>query len=110
MATGPAAAPPRPATVPASAAVGSPLVDAGSGRCLDVLGGSNTQGAAVGIYDCQGGQNQGWVFTGAGELRTFNETACLDAPLNAAAGAALVIWACNGGPNQKFRHNANGSI
>ncbi|MEU4215624.1 glycosyl hydrolase [Actinoplanes sp. NPDC026623] len=96
--------------VPASAAVGSPLVGAASGRCLDVLGGSNTQGAAVGIYDCQGSQNQGWVFTGAGELRTFNETACLDAPVNAAAGAALVIWPCNGGQNQKFRQHTDGSI
>ncbi|TDB73799.1 RICIN domain-containing protein, partial [Micromonospora sp. KC723] len=96
--------------VPASAAVGNPLVSSSSNRCLDVIGGRNTQGAAVGIHDCQGGQNQGWVFTGAGELRTFNETACLDAPTNAAAGAAPVIWPCNGGQNQKFRHNADGSI
>jgi hypothetical protein len=96
--------------LPAAAAVGTPLVGAGSGRCLDVIGGTNTQGATVGIYDCNGGQNQGWVFTAAGELRTFNETACLDAPLNAAPGAAPVIRPCKGGANQKFRRNADGGI
>ena len=96
---------------PASAAVGSPLIGAASGRCLDVLDGVTTDGAGVGIYDCNGGQNQGWVFTGAGELRTFNETKCLDVPNAAtAAGTRPVIWSCNGGANQKFRRSGNAIV
>jgi hypothetical protein len=98
-------------TSPASAAVGSPLIGTASNRCLDVIGAVATNGAQVGIYDCNGQQNQGWVFTGAGELRTFNETKCLDIPNGAAtAGTVLAIWDCNGGTNQRFRRNGNAIV
>lgn len=72
----------------ASAAVGSPLVSAASGRCLDVSGNNPAAGTPVAIWDCNGQQNQGWVFTIQGELRTFNETRCLDLP-SATAGTPL---------------------
>jgi hypothetical protein len=93
----------------ASAAVGSPLVSAASGRCLDVVGNNPAPGTAVAIWDCNGQQNQGWVFTSQGELRTFNETRCLNLPA-ATAGIQLAIQNCNGQANQRFRMNANGSI
>lgn len=94
---------------PASAAVGSPLVSAASGRCLDVIGNTPANGTQVGIWDCNGQQNQGWVFTAAGELRTFNETKCLNSP-NSAAGTRLTISDCNGTANQQFRLNSSGTI
>ncbi|WP_328346774.1 glycosyl hydrolase [Micromonospora sp. NBC_00421] len=93
----------------ASAAVGSPLVSAASGRCLDVSGNSPTAGTPVAIWDCNGQQNQGWVSTSQGELRTFNETRCLDLA-SATAGSPLTIQNCTGQTNQKFRWNTNGSI
>jgi hypothetical protein len=94
----------------ASAATAA-LTSAASGRCLDVSAGSSTPGTAVVIWDCNGGANQQWEFTTAGELRTLGGTRCLDAYENqTAAGTRLVIWNCNGGANQKFTRNSNGSI
>ncbi|MDX3101649.1 RICIN domain-containing protein [Nonomuraea angiospora] len=63
--------------VPASAA--SALVNAASGRCLDVKGNLDTPGTALDIWDCGGGANQSFEFTPAGELRTFAGTRCVDA-------------------------------
>ena len=48
--------------VPASAAT-TPLVGAASGRCLDVNGASQTNGATVNIWDCNGQSNQQWTST-----------------------------------------------
>jgi arabinan endo-1,5-alpha-L-arabinosidase len=65
----------------------------------------------VGIYDCNGQANQGWEFTAAGEMRTFDGTRCLDAyNFGTAPGTRLVIWNCTGGANQKFRRNGDGTI
>jgi hypothetical protein len=87
------------------------LTSAASGRCLDVSGGTATPGTAVVIWDCNGGANQQWELTSAGELRTLGGTRCLDTSGNqAAAGTPLVIWTCNGGANQKFRLNSDDSI
>ena len=36
----------------------------GRGKCLDVIGFSHTSGDPVGQWDCWGGQNQLWRFTG----------------------------------------------
>ncbi|MEV0570721.1 glycosyl hydrolase [Dactylosporangium sp. NPDC050588] len=95
----------------ASAAVGAPVVSVASSRCLDVTGNASTNGTQVQIWDCNGQQNQGWVFTAAGELRTFNERKCLDVPGGAGtAGTILAIWDCNGGANQRFARSSDGSI
>ncbi|MFE9850213.1 glycosyl hydrolase [Streptomyces sp. NPDC005576] len=95
----------------AAAATGTALVGAASGRCLDVAGNSPTAGAAVDLWDCNGGANQAWNATTAGELRTFNNSMCLDAYNNQTApGTTVEIWTCSGGANQKWRVNADGTI
>ncbi|MEW9534748.1 lectin, partial [Microbispora sp. NPDC049125] len=94
---------------PASAATG-PVVSASSGRCLDVSGGSATNGAQAQIWDCNGQANQQWTTTSATELRVFSNK-CLD--VNGAAtadGSTVIIWDCNGQNNQKWRLNSDGSI
>jgi hypothetical protein len=97
-------------STPANAAP-APLVGVASNRCLDVVGGSSTNGALVDIWDCNGQSNQGWELTAAGELRVFNGGRCLDVPnASTTPGVRLAIWNCNGGANQKFRLNSNGSI
>jgi beta-galactosidase len=94
----------------ASAATSS-IVGVDSGRCLDVAGGSATAGAAVELYDCNGGANQQWEVTSAGELRVFNDTMCLDAyQKKTAPGTVVDIWSCNGGSNQQWRVNSDGTI
>jgi glycosyl hydrolase family 59/ricin-type beta-trefoil lectin protein/glycosyl hydrolase family 59 (putative galactocerebrosidase) len=85
-------------------------VGAGSGRCLDVPGQSQTNGTQVELWDCNGGSNQQWTATSAGELRVYGGS-CLDASgQGTTPGTKVVIWTCTGGNNQKWTLNANGTI
>jgi alpha-galactosidase len=83
------------------------LVSASSGRCLDVPNGSTANGTQPVIWDCNSGTNQRWTFTGQ-SIQALGK--CLDAPLNATAGAKVQLWDCNGGTNQQWTLNANGTI
>ncbi|GAB3416133.1 ricin-type beta-trefoil lectin domain protein [Flindersiella endophytica] len=88
----------------------SPIVGAGSGRCLDVPGATQTNGTQVALWDCNGGTNQLWTATPEGEVRVY-DSSCLDAyGQGTSAGTRVVIWTCNGGNNQKWRFNADGTI
>ncbi|MFF3437189.1 arabinofuranosidase catalytic domain-containing protein [Streptosporangium sp. NPDC002721] len=94
---------------PASAAT-TPLVGAASGRCLDVNGASQANGAAVNIWDCNGQANQQWTTTASDELRVYGGK-CLDVNgAGTADGTAVIIWDCNGQNNQKWRLNSDGSV
>jgi hypothetical protein len=95
---------------PAQAASTSTVRGAGSGRCLDVPGTSQTDGTNVQIWDCHGGTNQQWTLTDDNELTVYGNK-CLDVPGHATtAGTRPVIWSCNGGTNQRWRANADGTI
>jgi alpha-galactosidase len=86
-----------------------PLQGASSARCIDINGNVTTPGTKVDIWDCDGGPNQAWTFTSAGELKAGG--LCLDAnDGGTAAGTKLIVWTCHGGTNQKFKLNADGSI
>jgi hypothetical protein len=85
----------------------------GAGRCLDVPNVSTTPGTQVQIWDCNGGTNQSWARTAAGELAVYSATnpRCLDASGQGTGnGTPVIIWTCNGQPNQQWRLNANGTI
>jgi alpha-galactosidase len=83
----------------------------GSGRCLDITGGSQANGTLAAIWDCNGNANQRFTSTSAGELRVYGGTKCLDVVGAATAnGTAVNIWDCNGQANQRFRLNADGTI
>jgi O-glycosyl hydrolase len=86
------------------------LVGVGSGRCLDVPGGTQTNGTQTIIWDCNGGTNQNWTQLANGALQVYG-TKCLDV-LNqsTAPGAVVAIWDCNGGANQRWTFNADGTI
>ncbi|MET8144270.1 RICIN domain-containing protein [Sphaerisporangium sp. NPDC005288] len=82
----------------------------GSGRCLYVTGGSQTNGTAAVIQDCNGSAAQQWTATSATELRVYGNK-CLDVNGGATAdGTAVIIWDCNGQNNQKWRFNSDGTI
>ena len=88
-----------------------PLVGASSNRCLDVADGSTTPGVQLEIWDCNGGTNQAFTLTAAGELRTMNGTLCLDASgQGTTAGTKVITWTCNGQTNQKWNLNPDGTI
>ncbi|MFB9247723.1 RICIN domain-containing protein [Sphaerisporangium melleum] len=81
-----------------------------SGRCLDVNGASQSNGAAAQIWDCNGQSNQQWTSNSASELRVYGNK-CLDVNgAGTADGTAVIIWDCNGQNNQKWRFNSDGTI
>jgi hypothetical protein len=91
--------------------VASPVHAVGANKCLDVSGVSTTPGATVQIWDCNGGTNQSWTRTSAGELTVYNGTRCLDASgQGTSPGTKIVIWNCNGQANQRWQVTASGTI
>jgi hypothetical protein len=95
---------------PARADVTGAVRGAGSGRCLDVPGQSQTDGTLLQIYDCWGGANQQWTSTASGQLTVYGSK-CLDVPNHArTAGTRVQIWTCSGGANQQWRLNSDGSV
>ncbi|HEX6344680.1 serine/threonine protein kinase [Umezawaea sp.] len=97
---------PRPAT-----ATAAPLVVDASGKCLDVPGNATDNGTAVTVFDCNGGDNQRWAPTVAGELRVYGGTKCLDARLaGTEPGTSVDVHDCNGGPNQRWTLNEDRTI
>jgi alpha-galactosidase len=92
-----------------SVGVTKQFVSAVANRCLDVYNNQTAPGTKVEIWDCNGGANQQWTPTAAGELRTYGGTQCLDAN-GAASGSPVTLWTCNGGANQQWRLNPDGTI
>ncbi|MDQ1065373.1 O-glycosyl hydrolase [Streptomyces canus] len=86
------------------------IVGVGSGRCVDVPNQSHTAGTQVELWDCNGGSNQQWTNTSAGELRVYGSY-CLDtAGQGTSPGTKVDIWDCTGGSNQKWTLHADGTI
>jgi len=86
------------------------IVGTGSGRCLDVPGGTSTNGTQVQLFDCQGGSGQRWTYTASRQLTVYGNK-CLDANGRGTSnGTAVIIWDCNGQANQQWDLNSNGSI
>jgi hypothetical protein len=86
------------------------LVNAGSGRCLDVPGSSTVNGTRPQLWDCHGGTNQRWTYTASKQLTVYGNK-CLDANGQGTAnGTAVIIWDCNGQPNQQWNVNAGGTV
>lgn len=88
------------------------LVSAQSGDCLDTAGGNVFfPGTTEDIWGCNGGINQEYSPTSAGELRTMGATECLDVDgAGTAPGTKVDLWPCNGGANQKWTVQSNGTI
>jgi Glycosyl hydrolase family 59/Ricin-type beta-trefoil lectin domain/Concanavalin A-like lectin/glucanases superfamily len=87
-----------------------PVKGVQSARCLDVPGGTQTNGTQVIIWDCNTGSNQQWTRLPNGELQVYG-TKCLDALGNSTTpGTVVAIWDCNGGANQQWRFNTDGTI
>jgi hypothetical protein len=97
-------------SVPAQAATTGELRAVASGRCLDVVNASQTDGAQLQIYDCWNGTNQQWTLTSSNQLTVYGNK-CLDVPNHATtAGTRVQIWTCSGGANQQWRVNSDGTI
>ncbi|SEG87866.1 Pectate lyase [Nonomuraea solani] len=87
-----------------------------SGMCLDVVGGSQDNGAQLQQWGCSGSawQQFGVVSAGSGiyTIRNVNSGRCLDVPNGATtSGLRLQQWGCGDGTkaNQHWRFVASGS-
>ncbi|KJK32948.1 lipase [Lentzea aerocolonigenes] len=85
------------------------LAGAASGKCADVEGRSQTNGAKLLLWPCNGQVNQRWTQTAAGELRVYDNPKCMDAG-GSGQGERVTSNACNGGNSQKWTVNANGTV
>ncbi|WP_169983021.1 ricin-type beta-trefoil lectin domain protein [Microbispora sp. H10836] len=86
------------------------IVGAQSGRCVDVSGGTATNGAQAQLWDCNGQTNQRWTYTSGKQLQVFGNK-CLDAyGQGTSNGTQVIIWDCNGQNNQQWNLNSNGTI
>ncbi|SMD26009.1 glycoside hydrolase family 76 protein [Kibdelosporangium aridum] len=97
------------AVTPASKPSGSTIVSNWNGKCVDVSGGTFTDGQRTVMWDCNGGANQKWEFTGS-ELRTQNNK-CLDVKGGSTVnGAVIQLWSCNSTVAQRFALSATGDL
>jgi hypothetical protein len=88
----------------------STLTGAQSGKCLEDPAYSTTNGVQVTIYTCNGGTNQNWTLTAAGELRGYGSK-CLDASGQGTVNGTVVdLYTCNGGANQKWTVTDGGTV
>lgn len=109
------------AAAPATAAPGDPVAvqtgtyvlrSGASGKCLEVPGGSTTNGTLLTVATCvTGATNQQWTVTaqGAGfRLANVASGRCLDVPgASTAAGARLQQWGCANQTNQTWSAKAS---
>ncbi|WP_425954022.1 ricin-type beta-trefoil lectin domain protein [Xylanimonas sp. McL0601] len=81
-----------------------------SNRCLDVPGFSTTPGTQLDLWDCNGGGNQSWNLTNAGELTVYGDMCLTIGGDGSSAGSPAVIEDCAGAANQAWVVNADSSI
>ncbi len=86
------------------------IINVGSGKCLDVIGVSKSEGTALQQYDCNGNgsqANQIWWFNqqsdGSYEIVSVNSGLVIDvAGMSKSAGATVQQWPTWHGPNEKW--------
>ena len=74
-----------------------------AGKCIDDAGGSTSNGSAIQILACNGGNSQNWTWSsGDGTLRALGK--CMDVTGGATAnGTQIQLWECNGTSSQEWR-------
>ncbi len=81
-------------------------------KCVDVSGGSSSDGADLVLFDCHGRSNQlFWAFTQPGGYYVFVNAAsgkCLDQAPGSADGLDVTQWGCHFGDNQLWRPESVG--
>ncbi|MEW1829572.1 ricin-type beta-trefoil lectin domain protein [Streptomyces sp. NPDC088196] len=74
-------------------------------KCLDVAGGSTTNGTAVQLYDCNSSTAQQWTVGTDGTVRSLGK--CLDVTsASTADGAKVQLYDCNGTAAQQWSYNS----
>jgi beta-glucosidase len=94
---------------PSAAGIAATPLIGYSGLCLDVHADSNTPGAAVDVYTCNGTDGQQWTVEPDGTIRANGD--CLDAIGGGTAAGTLVdLYTCNGTGAQQWAPQADGAL
>jgi hypothetical protein len=82
------------------------VINAQSGKCLDIVEASREDGARVQEYGCHGGSNQSWRLVKSGssiQIQSNMHGKCLEVFGGfKTAGSKVTMWSCLGGDNQKW--------
>ncbi|MFI9271762.1 glycoside hydrolase family 27 protein [Kitasatospora sp. NPDC052896] len=101
----------RVSAAPLTVAPSHALVSQSSGRCLDAYDNQTAPGTKLEIWDCDGGANQAWSATSAGDLRAYQGTECLGAAGGSFAwGTKAELEPCDGSAGQKWTLNPDGTV
>ncbi|WNV88205.1 beta-1,3-glucanase family protein [Umezawaea sp. Da 62-37] len=88
---------------------GSSIASDWNGKCVDVPNGNYADGQRLIVWNCTGGTNQKWEFTG-GTLRTQNNK-CVDVAWGSTAnGAAVQLATCSGNAAQQWVLSGAGDL
>lgn len=86
------------------------LIARNSSKCMDVSGGSTSNGTGIQQWDCNGNDNQLWRFVSKkgvyGQIELLNgDNMCLDVEKSQIGknGAKVQQWECHGGNNQLWQ-------
>jgi glucosylceramidase len=79
------------------------------GKCVDVAGGSSTNGTAVQLYDCNGTAAQQWTVGTDGTLRALGK--CMDiTSASTANGTQIQLYDCNGTGAQQWQRSGTALV
>jgi len=78
-------------------------------KCMDIVGGKAVQGASVQIWNCNGNENQQFIWCSDGRIVSrINDNMCLDVPGgDPSQSANLQIWPCNRADGQYWMYDGN---
>jgi len=76
--------------------------------CIDVPGGVPRNGLMLWLWECNGSENQRWVFDNYQIRFGADESMCIDAG-EMWNGKQLFMWECNGSPQQTWGYEEDAS-
>jgi hypothetical protein len=78
-------------------------------KCLDIAGGKAVQGASVQVWNCNGQDNQKFIWCSDGRIVSrIDDNMCLDVPGGDPSKAEdLQIWPCNRADGQYWMYDGN---
>ncbi|WP_433792621.1 family 16 glycosylhydrolase [Actinoplanes sp. CA-252034] len=80
-----------------------------NGKCIDIPGGTATDGARLQMYDCNGTGAQQWTANSDGTMRALGK--CMDPAGGALSnGTPIQLVTCNGNPVQRFTLSGAGDL
>ncbi|MFI0531508.1 ricin-type beta-trefoil lectin domain protein [Streptomyces scabiei] len=87
-----------------------PVRNVGTGRCLDIPGGT-TANIQVQVTTCDDTVGQQWTVTADGQITALGGRRCMDAYNSGTTNGTVVgTWACNGGDNQRWTVGGDGTV